>query len=349
MALAVLGLLTPACCCSGLQPPPSPGPAGSISGQILFPPKGKPSPLAVYAINTDRVEAFDTRYVMTRVTPPAQSYQLSVPPGDYLVVARLDSDPLSAAGYLECSTRDCEPVMSRAGYVSCQTIACQPTLKPVRVNAGQGITRADLWDWGSLYALDRLWWLDEAGAPGPFSTYGASAARMTPSPSPQLPVRLLPSPSTQPLSSEFDIPYEYQPNSVAVRLHLPSGWHAIANPARLVDSTAVRDFANQQVRSPLSLDSGGVWLSVDSTYFGCPSTLTAPGGTAQAGLGAGIYYFEDPHSPVGQQPFSGYALLATMASGRECMIFRFTTATDQERESNLSIFVAIVQRAEYVR
>lgn len=184
---------------------------------------------------------------MARVTPPAKSYHLDVPPGGYVVAARLDSDPLSAAGHLVCpSGMDCAPVISRAGYFPCRSVSCQPVLAPVRVEAGQGVAHVDIGDWGSLYALDRVWWLDEYGAPGPFPTVAASAARVSPSPARPLPFRNLPLPSTEPFTSEFDVPNGFVTTSLAIRLHLPGGWHSIPNPAQVVEVwQGTRDFATR--------------------------------------------------------------------------------------------------------
>lgn len=103
---------------------------------------------------------------------------------------------------------------------------------------------------------------------------------------------------------------------------------------------------NQAVRSPLTLTSDGVWLTVD-TNIQCP-LLTTPGGTARALFGAANLYFEDPHSPVGQQPFSGYAVVAAMPAAGSCLLFRMTALSDQSREAILATFMAIVQQAQHV-
>ena len=301
-----------------------------------------PSPLAVYAVSDYFTGDFDIRYAMTKVTPPARSYQMTVPPGVYEVVARLDSDPLSSAGYLTCTSSSCAPVMTRAGYVECRSLDCQPVLAQVDVSPGQSVTHIDVGGWGSLHALDQLWRLDEFGVPGPIKYIGPPSPGTTPTPEPQLPTRQLPPASSESLPSVFSLPN--------VQVHLPAGWRAVPNPAQAVDQSGMRDFANQAARDSLSLDGDGVWLTVGADIYGCPP-LKTHGGTARATFdtphGLAYFYLEDPHSPVGGQPFSGYAFFGTrITAGPTCFVFRFTAPTNQARETALPTFIEIVGQAQ---
>ena len=343
LALAGLGLATPACCCGG-PAPPSPGPPGSISGEVLFASRMTPSPVAVYAVE-------GSRYAMTKVTPPARTYQLAVPPGTYQVVARLDSDPLSSAGYLTCVSGSCQPVMTRAGYVTCRSLDCQPVLTNVRVEASQEVDHIDVGGWGSLYALDTLWALDEGGAPGPIA-YVPPSPGARPSPQPQPALRQMPAPAPDVLPLEFGVPTDFDVKLIDARLHLPAGWRQIANPAEGVAQSIRRDFANQPVRSALALEADGVWLTAAVTgSCGTPRLVDA---TARAVVstpnGSADFFFEDPHSSVGQQPYSGFAFMGIRPLAADlCLTFRFTSSSEQAREKNLPTFLAIVQQAEFVK
>lgn len=308
-----------------------------------------PARLAVYAVSTYDWLA-DPRYVMAWVDPPAHTYSLSVPPGEYQVVARLDSDPVSSAGHLVCQSISCGPTMTRAGFVTCHTADCQPVLVNVSVASGQSVGGVDIGGWGSLNALGLLWTVDEFGAPGPI-TYSPPTARVTPSPSPQLPFRELPPPASDALFAEYGLPVEPGVYNVAPHLHLPVSWQEIANPAQAVNLDWTADFSNEHVRSPLGLDDGGVWLSVRTHYSSCWGTANVDV-TAKATLvtdrGAGTFVFEDPHSPLGAQPYRGYAFEGTVPWGYEasgCLEFRFTTSSEQTLAANLPTFVEIVRRA----
>ena len=287
---------------------------------------------------------------MTWVDPPARSYQMSVPPGDYNVVARFDSDPLSSAGHLVCESINCGPTMTRAGFVTCRTADCQPVLVAVHVDSGQGVTGVDVGGWGSLHALDLLWSVDEHGAPGPI-TRERQTPGVSPSPPPQFPTRLLPPASSDALPVQFGLPFEYDLNNMIGRIHLPAGWWQIANPARAVDSLSTVDFSNHSVRSPLDLGDGGVWLNVQTHYYACwamslvGETST---GTVTTSQGPAPFYFEDPHSPQGRQPYSGYAFTGATSWGANggCLVFRFTVPSEQALEANLPTFLAIIEHAK---
>jgi hypothetical protein len=303
-----------------------------------------PSALSVYAVDRS------SRYVMAKVSPPDRTFHLTVPPGYYEVVARLDSDPLSSAGYLKCATSACGPIVTRAGYLTCQSIDCQPVLVGVTVDGAQSVSGIDVGGWGSLQASDRLRRLDEFGAPGPIP-YTLPTPRVTPSQAPLLPHRQLPPPSNVDLPAVFGVPDEYDVYVIAARLHLPAGWRHVPNPGEATDQYIFRDFANEAVRSPLALDGGGVWLTVNAGSI-CPMVSPAPpaAGTARAVMttahGVSTFYFDDPHSTVGQQPFSGYALTGIIAlSAGICVDLRFTAMSEQARETDLATFVAIVQGA----
>lgn len=300
-----------------------------------------PSRLAVYAVTTTL--GFDVRYVMTEVDPPSKTYDLTVPPGTYEVVARLDSDPLSGAGNLQCYSDQCSPVMTRAGFLNCQSPACQPELVDVLVEPSQSVTHVDVGGWGSLNALALLWRLDEFGAPGPIA-YQRPTPNVTPSARPVLPLRDLPQTSTEVLPTEFDLKADYS-RAVMARLHLPAGWHAIAKPARSELIDPAQDFTNREAMSPLALGVDGIWVTAAVfADWACASPAT-PDGTARANLGVADLYFEDPHSPVGIQPYSGYSVMVIkhLAS---CLVMRFTTSTADLREANLPMILAIVQSAE---
>lgn len=297
--------------------------------------------LAIYAVETFLPGAYDVRYVMTEVDPPARTYQLSVPPGQYQVVARLDSDPLSAAGYLQCYSYSCSPVMTRAGELECQSLACQPALTSFYVGPGQAVSHIDVGGWGSPYALDRLWTVDEFGAPGPL-TYQPVTPGTTPSASPPPPSRPLPAPSTADLPAAFDVTSLYHPTTALATVHLPEGWSAVADPAQAVREWARRDFSDRPARTPLALAGDAAWLTVETTDSG-PCAWTHPAAlTAQVQLGPARLYFENPHSPVGVQPFSGYSVVA-LKPGRSCIVLRFTSPTEQTREASLPTFLAIIQ------
>jgi hypothetical protein len=282
----------------------------------------------------DYQSRFSVEYVMTTVAPPGATYSIVVPPGIYGIVARLDSDPLSAAGYITCHSPDCIPL-----------------LQWVRVNASQGVTHVDIADWGSPYARSELWNLDRFGVALPIPSGAAPSGPASPSASPP-PSRLLPDPSTLRLPAEHDIPSTYQSTVVGIRLHLPDSWYAIQDPAGSIDPGFVHDFANQNASSPLSLDSNGAWLTVEEDPGRCP-TLDVSRATNAAqfvtGTGAATFYFLDPAGPTGPQPFMGYRFAGTTAEfPRGCITFLFNAVSQQVREANLATFEAIVKQAQFV-
>lgn len=147
-AFMCVAWMTPACCC-GPQPP-APGPPGNISGQVQFPAGTDTAPVAVYAVNVDWERPDAVPYLVSYLEPPATKYQIEAPPGDYQVVARSDTDPLSVGGYITCSTA-----------------ACAPYLTVLRLNAGRNMSGVDIAAWGSRYAAQLLLHIDVFGLPIP--------------------------------------------------------------------------------------------------------------------------------------------------------------------------------------
>jgi len=280
-----------------------------------------PSSLAVYAWNRDRSYIDTAFYVMTRVTAPATTYQLYVPPGDYTVVARLDSDPMSAAGY--------------------------PT--SVRVEATQSQTHIDISNWGSLAAADVLWRIDTFGSPLSLSPDSATPpAASTESPSP-LPVRMRPHGPTPPLPAALNLASYYYSNYV-IHLDLPPGWNQIHQAAQPGPHLPYY-FVNENVQSPLSLDAHGVLLVVQELGGSC-FPLRIPGVTAEASFfntqqGMAHFYFLDRNGPVGRQPFAGSEYFGTKQAGGSCLFFKFAGATPAARDNNLVLFDQIVFQARY--
>jgi hypothetical protein len=339
VGVAALGLFTPACCCGGGYGTGPPGPPGTISGQIYFPARITPGPLAVYAVSTYSLAGTDIRYVVTTVTPPDWTYHVAVPPGNYWVVARLDSDPLSSAGHLECTSDRCSPATTRAGETTCQTISCQPTLANVLVSAGHSVAHVDIGGWGSTYALDTIWRLDEFGIPGP-----RPRPDLSPSPTESTPSRnLLPSPGTADFTTLVDVSDQWNASAAVGKMYLPKDWREVPNPAQRVETARHYDYTNQAVSSPLTLDADGLWLAVAGESHWC-SAEAPPNTTAQHSMTPRLF-FVDPYVPAGRQPFSGYALVAFLYGKTDCLVFRFTASSLQAREKNLPTFLAILDRA----
>ncbi len=279
----------------------------------------EPSSLAVYALDRDRSNIDTAFYVMTRVTAPATTYQLYVPRGDYTVVARLDSDPLSAAGYPD-------------------SVGVLPT---------QSKTHIDISDWGSLAAADVLWRIDTFGSPLSLDSATPSAAS-TESPSP-LPIRMRPYGPTPPLPVMRNLASYYYTNYV-IHLDLPSGWnqiHEAAQPSAYLPYY----FVNEDVQTPLSLDAHGILLVVQELGRPC-FPLRIPGVTAEASFfntqqGMANFYFLDRDEPVGKQPFAGSEYFGTKQAGAPCLFFKFAGATPSARDGNLVLFDQIVFQARY--
>lgn len=332
IALIGLAATTPACCCGGGTPPPSPGPPGTISGHIHFPFGTDPAPITVYAVDRDTSREFTEAYLLTRVTPPASTYVITVPPGDYVVAARLDSDPMSAAG-----------------YITCRTSACNPYLTWVRVDASQALIKVDITGWGSKYAASELWQMDLFGSLMSVPTGAPASDLASPSPS-HLPTRPLPDWPAGVLPSEHDL--AQSTGLPGVRLRLPAGWYNVQDPAASVRDLYVHAFANEDVRSPLRLDSNGVFLSVEGFYGGCPS-IDVSTATARLGLfltpqGQATFYFRDPTGDVSGQPFRGFEFFGWKQQSNGCTFFKFTGASLEARESNLPTFAEIVFQSDYV-
>jgi hypothetical protein len=319
----------PACCCGGPEPP-SPGPPGTISGSIQFPAETQPAPLAVYALDQDRSRPGFTAYFITRIGPPASSYEIGLPPGDYALVARLDSDPLSAGG-----------------YITCHSSACTPFLTSVRLNAGQALTHIDIANWGSSYGASAIWGVDMFGSM--MSVPATSSASATTATSPMaLPVRQRPQGPTPPLPAERELPSIYQGNDMRIRLDLPANWYEIDGPAQPLADASIYYFANEEVKSPLSLDANGVVMLLEDF---CPpinvSNLSAQASFFNTQQGVAHFYFLDRDGPAAGQPFEGFEYLGTKVGSPGCLFFEFAGATRMARDSNLVTFDQIVFQARY--
>jgi hypothetical protein len=325
--LVSLAWSMPACCCGG-PGPPSPGPPGSISGHIQFPAGTQPAPLAVYALDEDRPF---TAYFITRIRPPASDYEIGLPPGDYALVARMDSDPLSAGG-----------------YIACHASACTPFLTSVRLNAGQALTRIDIANWGSSYAASAIWGVDMFGSM--MSVPATSSASATTATSPTaLPVRQRPQGPTPILPAERDLPSIYQGNNMRIRLDLPANWYEVHGPVQPLADASIYYFANEAVKSPLSLDANGVVMLIED--FCRPidaSNLSAQASFFNTQQGMAHFYFLDRDRPAAGQPFEGFEYLGTKDASPGCLFFEFAGATRVARDSNLATFDQIVFQARFV-
>lgn len=320
----------PACCCGGPEPP-SPGPPGSISGTIQFPAGTQPAPLAVYALDEDRSRPGFSAYFITRIEPPASNYEIDLPPGDCSLVARLDSDPLSAGG-----------------YVTCHSSACTPFLTPVRLNASQALTHIDIANWGSTYAASVLWGVDMFGSMMSVSATPSASATTTTSPS-ALPVRQRPQGAAPPLPEERDLPSIYLGNHARIRLDLPANWYEVPGPAKpLLADASIYYFANEEVDSPLSLDANGVVMLLEDF---CPridaSRLSAQASFFNTQEGMAHFYFLDRDRPAYGQPFEGFEYVGTKDAPPGCLFFKFAGATRVARDSNLVTFDQIIFQARY--
>jgi hypothetical protein len=330
-AIALLGLFwsTPACCCGGGSGAPYPalGPPGTISGSIAQV-AGAGGPLTVYAIDS-RDRRYSLHFVLTRVPAGQSTYEISVAPGFYRIVARLDADPASAAGDLltiQCPTPGFEPDCG------------QPTLKAVRVDSQKPTLGADIADWGNPYAMYVLRNLD---------LYGVAIDASPPS-VPAFQQRFIPQTPAPALDQQID-------TGLGVRLALPGSWSSVQVP--IIDRTvsengAERYFANENVRSPLALDSNGVWLSViwDDTApcsFPSPRFISAGAQVARP-ESTGWFYFGEPDGPTQVQPFKGYSVMGGFRlRGDACMDFVFETSTSAARDANLPLFAAIAMNAQH--
>jgi hypothetical protein len=327
-ALVGLAWTLQACCCGVV--PPKPGPPGSISGQILRPPAAIPGGLSVYAVDALN---WGANYVTTRVAATESSYRLAVPPGEYFVVARMDSDPLSAGGHtfnVECSSLN----------VPCGGNANNYSTTFVRVESKQDVTGIDIGDWGTDRVQGVIWNVDvEGGSP--------LALDLQVSPSPKsLASRPLPDVPPPDTSGLFTSRIGY------VSFQVPSGWAEVMPPASIQYPSEVY-FSNEQVNTPLALDSQGVWLTIWSLGTGCPfpdwryatarSTVKMQGGTNH-------FFYEDPRPRDGPQPFTGYSVRGgAFVFGDTCDEFVFTGVTRDALENNLPAFFGLVERATFAR
>ena len=288
----------------------------------------------MYAVNVDWERQDAVPYLVTYLEPPATNYQIEAPPGDYQVVARFDTDPLSVGGYIMCSTA-----------------ACTPYLTVLRLNAGRNMSGVDIAGWGSRYAAQLLLHIDLFGSPIPspeLSSPSPTAQDTTQTASP-LPVRQLPHGPTPALPAPHEFPsYYFQSSHLTIRVDLPSDWHEIQEPLPSPTDTTYY-FVNEDVQSPMSLDSKGVFL-VLREYPGCFLNLT--GATAQAGFfntpqGMAHLYFRDPQGTGGRQPFHGFEYFGTKEAGGGCFYLDFKSVTEPARESNLLLFDQIIFQARY--
>jgi hypothetical protein len=347
VALVGLAWILQACCC-GVPYQPSSAPPGTIGGRLLFPPPSKSQALAVYAVDSYALDSNGSvRYAMTRVVPPATTYVLAVPPGAYWVLARLDSDPLSFAGY----TFD---LMCSRSPATCSGNSGNYTLVRVSVQTNQNVVGIDIGDWGRSVSEGILWNLDLHGSPLARSFRSPAAPK-------SLPFRPMPSAQAPDWSGQFvDTP-------AGARIPLPTGWHEIKPPSTVSPNSSEIYIASEAVSSPLSLDSNGVWLTVHwDIGRTCPSpdwslataqTRVSMGGTiTRSGVQNGTedFYFENPTGDVGVQPFTGYVMwgagehFATdfYAIG-DCIEFAFTGVTQSGLESNLPAIAAVLQGTSF--
>jgi hypothetical protein len=334
----VIGLAwsIPGCCCGG-QGQPAPGSPGTISGRLDFTAAIPPEPAVVYAVSFEGNAAYAPGYAMTRVAPPSTTYQLIVPPGFYVVVARLDSDPASSAGHfmnLKCG----------AAAAGCSS----PTdLPEVRVDSQKLVSGIDVGDWGNPYALYELWQVDLFAEPFAVDASGNQSFRTAPSLG-SVPSRIVPTSPAPGLATQYD-------TGIGIRLALPAGWHRIESPVPASAHPLVNeaDFANEPVGAPLELDRRGVWLELSwDSFLPCdpPYPLTATGrATVDSSYGLGDFYFRDPDRAQGLQPLIAYTLMGGMRLTHGCMGFIFVGASMAARDSNLATFAAIVKQARYVR
>lgn len=348
LGLVGLAWILQACCCGPPYTPPS-GPPGSIAGQVLFPPPSRSQALAVYAVDSYSMDSNGSiRYAVTRVVPPATTYLLAVPPGTYWVVARLDSDPLSSAGYTLDLTCPRFPARCSGG-------ATNSNLVRVSVPSQQKVDGIDIGDWGRPESQSMLWNLDLHGTP---------LARYYQSPVPpgSLPSRPTPSEPAPDWSGQ------YVNTPSGARFPLPAGWHEVKPPSSVSPNPNETYVASEGVTSPLSLDSNGVWLTVhwdvgvvcpspDWSLATAKSRVTMQGGAiTRSGVRDGTenFYFENPSADVGVQPFTGYVMwgagehyASDSYSTGDCIEFAFTGVTESGLESNLPAVVAILQATTF--
>jgi hypothetical protein len=318
-----------ACCCG--VAPPKPGPPGAITGLIHYAPNAAPADLAVYAIDQDSLYYGRATYVVSHVSATDTSYSLVVPPGIYFVVARLDSDPLSSAGYtfhMACS---------QSSY-PCGANATDYAITPVRVDTTAVIAGIDVGDWGTIPARRLLWDVDMYGSPA------SLVPRYSPSPK-SLASRPFPPPSTDPTQ-----PFTTQ--RLGMTLQVPNNWHAFTPP--LNDNGYFNEayFANETATSPLGLDSNGIFLTIRvHGGSGCPFPdwrFATARATVKMQGGSNHFFFEDPPPRDGSQPFTGYSVRGGDFVFGNCAEFILTGTTRQALDDSLPAFAALVETAAFV-
>lgn len=269
-------------------------------------------------------------YFITRIEPPASNYEIDLPPGDYSLVARLDSDPLSAGG-----------------YITCHSSACTPFLKSVRLNAGQALTHIDIANWGSTYAESVIWGIDMFGSTMSVPATSSDSATTNSSPT-ALPVRQRPQGPLPPLPAGRDLPSIYLGNNARIHLDLPANWYEVHAPAQLLADASIYYFANEEVESPISLDANGVLMLLEDF---CPridvSNLSAQASFFNTQQGMAHFYFLDRDKPAAGQPFQGFEYLGTKDASPGCLFFEFAGASRTARDSNLVTFDQIIFQARF--
>ena len=309
-----------ACCCG--VPLPSPGPAGAITGLIVWGPKDTPADLSVYAID-QYSPAESTQYVVTHVPAGTASYSLQVPPGIYYVVARLDRDPLSVGGHT---------------FHVCCAEAANNNLSPVRVDSTAVVGGIDVGDWGLAQPPGLMWDVDLYGSPASLVPHYA------PSPKP-LATRSFPPASNDPTQT-------FSRSSMGLTAFFPATWRQVTLPGDTGPYGNAVYFSNEVVASPLSLDSSGVWVTARVIYqSGCPFPdwryATAKATVKMQG-GSNHFFFEDPQPRDGPQPFAGYSVRGGDFVFGDCAEFIMMATTQQALGDNLPAFAAVVETAEFL-
>jgi hypothetical protein len=286
-----------------------------------------PASGAVYAVDTVGSDRDGhASYVMTRFAPPQTDFSLSVPPGIYKVVARLDSDPISSAGYtfnMACG----------ATTETCSGNYDNHTLDRVRVESRQTVTDINLGDWGTQWSRDLLWDIDTNGSP--LDTVSAKPRT--------LPSRALPPPRLLGATTEVTTRWS------GVKLTLPANWHLAVNPNPYAGSADY--YASEPVSSPLVLDEQGIWLTIAwHIEAPCPSPdwrfATAKARLALGGH-AQDFYFESPPGSAGTQPFTGYVFHGGTIAHGDCLEFVFTARSAEALSANLDLIAAILGSAVF--
>jgi hypothetical protein len=323
--LVVAAWVLQACCCG--VPPPKPGPPGSISGQIHYPPAGKPGALVVYALSAIPTIGDAAKYTSIHVAATESSYTLPVPPGEYYVIARLDSDPVSAGGFT--SDTWCSP--------ACTANSGNHAPEIVRVESKQDVVKIDVGDWGTDEVRRLIWSIDIHGSPLSSSPEVSPLAKSLPS---------------RPLAGKaFTGPTAVATSAgMGLTVRLPVGWVPFNAPT---DNGSGNDayVTNEPVTSPLALDSQGIWLTVHEWIeTGCPFPdwrFTTARATVPMQGASNHFFFEDPAPRDGSQPFTGYSVRGGDYVLGNCIEFTMTGASQAALESNLPAFAAVVQGARF--